>query len=335
MPQEQFSGVVVLSEKKYKELEEKGKIENTKLYTNSQFINTPTKVSQLENDEQYLKEGDIKIVNSLNSSSHTSALSALQGKKINDRLTKVESSVNGTPMSFTVENLAELGNLFGIEINDTSNSYHVNTNEIIYKETNYELNNGDTFFIIDSDVPDYWFSKDNLTLYKIEGNTIQTNLEIEVDNHLSLDSENPVQNKVVSAALNSKATKDLATVEQNGLMSFQDKNKLNSLGLIVETSVADMVVKDGVKTNIASFELTAGTWIIIGDISYTPNIVGYRSLYLTNGSIKTMTCDSGTTNLNCSELRVLVEKTNADIYAQQNSGSSLVVNGKISAIRIA
>ena len=335
MPQEQFSGVVVLSEKKYKELEEKGKIENTKLYTNSQFINTPTKVSQLENDEQYLKEGDIKIVNSLNSSSHTSALSALQGKKLNERLQIVEGEVSGTTKSFTVENLAELGNLFYIDIENVSNAINVNTSEIMYRDNMYSLNNGDTFLIIDTEVPDYWFSKDNLCLYKMETNITHEFDGIEIDSTLSLESENPVQNKVISEALNSKAQNELATTEKNGLMAFQDKKKLNVIGQYINCDIIDQITEDGEKVEIASLKLETGLWILSGNISYEFNDAGYRKLSLVNSSLKINCCNTGTTDLNCFEIIYLNEENLVKIHAQQNSGSNLAVNGKISAIRIA
>ena len=335
MPQDKFSGVVVLSEKKYKELEEKGKIESTKLYTNSQFINTPTKISQLDNDEQYLKEGDIKIVNTLNSSSNTSALSALQGKKLNDRLQRVEGEVNGTTKSFTVENLAELGNLFGMDINGVSDYYSVNTSEILYRNNGYSLSNGDTFLIVETEVPDYWFSKDNLCLYKMETNITHEFAGIEIDSALSLESENPVQNKIISAALNSKATKELATIYDNGLMEFRDKLKLNSIGQMVEYNIMGLIAMDGYNTEIATLDLEYGSWIITGNISYSSNGNGYRQFSLIENSVKTNACSYGQTNLNCTEIVRLINDMTIKIHAQQNSGSDLLVNGKITAIRIA
>lgn len=52
---------------------------------------------------------------------------------------------------------------------------------------------------------------------------------INVDAALSLTSANPVQNKVVTAALNSKANTNVATQSKNGLMSAADKKKLDGL----------------------------------------------------------------------------------------------------------
>lgn len=52
---------------------------------------------------------------------------------------------------------------------------------------------------------------------------------INVDAALSLTSTNPVQNKVVTTALNAKANTDVATQSKNGLMSADDKKKLDGL----------------------------------------------------------------------------------------------------------
>lgn len=52
---------------------------------------------------------------------------------------------------------------------------------------------------------------------------------VDVDNALSATSTNPVQNKVVTAALGEKAGKDVATQYINGLMSKADKAKLDGI----------------------------------------------------------------------------------------------------------
>lgn len=57
-----------------------------------------------------------------------------------------------------------------------------------------------------------------------------------VDAALSLTSANPVQNKVVTSALNAKANTNVATQSKNGLMSAADKEKLDSMYDIVATS---------------------------------------------------------------------------------------------------
>lgn len=52
---------------------------------------------------------------------------------------------------------------------------------------------------------------------------------VDVDNALSATSTNPVQNKVVKAALDKKAGTAVATTSANGLMSKADKTKLDDI----------------------------------------------------------------------------------------------------------
>ena len=326
MEQETFGGVVVLSEEKYKELEEKGEIASNKLYTNSQFINTPTKMSQLENDV-------ISVVNKLDSTSQTSALSAYQGKRLKDDIEEIRQIASGKTQSFTIQNLAELSELFDIDIFDIEDSYYVNKSEINYKNNLYELHNGDTFLIVDIDVPDYWYSKDEKALYKLESNKIEIGetTQINIDSELSNISENPVQNKVISAALNGKAENRVATESYDGLMSFQDKNKLNAIGEIVELDIQDVEVKDGENTDVGSMKLSPGKWIINGWVSFQANAVGYRKF----SYVRIRACETGVTSFNyCDLIDVSKEFVNT-YYAQQNSGSNLLINGKIAAIKIA
>ena len=62
-----------------------------------------------------------------------------------------------------------------------------------------------------------------------------------IDDALSDTSTNPVQNKVVKAALDKKAGKDIATAEADGLMSAEDKVKLDS----IDSACYDIYAKIG------------------------------------------------------------------------------------------
>ena len=53
--------------------------------------------------------------------------------------------------------------------------------------------------------------------------------KITVDTSLSSTSTNPVQNKVINSALSGKAGTSVATTNTNGLMSAEDKTKLNGI----------------------------------------------------------------------------------------------------------
>lgn len=76
------------------------------------------------------------------------------------------NSVRGN--SFTYDTLGELGDAFGINISVVEDSYSVAKSTINYRGETTELHNGDVFYIVTQDVPDYWFSLDNMKLYKLE-----------------------------------------------------------------------------------------------------------------------------------------------------------------------
>lgn len=60
---------------------------------------------------------------------------------------------------------------------------------------------------------------------------------IEVDSLLSESSTNPVQNKVIYAELENKASKELASSTENGLMSFDDKKKLDDIEVATQEDI--------------------------------------------------------------------------------------------------
>lgn len=108
--------------------------------------------------------------------------------------------------------------------------------------------------------------------------------KITVDTSLSSTSTNPVQNKVINSALSGKAGTSVATTNTNGLMSAEDKTKLNGIAegankTIVDSSlsasstnpVQNKAVKSaldgklstsgGTLTGNLSGQYIAGTWL--------------------------------------------------------------------------
>ena len=108
--------------------------------------------------------------------------------------------------------------------------------------------------------------------------------KITVDTALSTTSTNPVQNKVINSALSGKAGTSVATTGANGLMSAEDKTKLNGIAegankTIVDSSlsasstnpVQNKAVKSaldgklstsgGTLTGNLSGQYLAGTWL--------------------------------------------------------------------------
>ena len=71
---------------------------------------------------------------------------------------------------------------------------------------------------------------------------------VDVDNALSATSTNPVQNKVVTAALTGKAGTAVATTSANGLMSAADKKKLDGIAAGANKTTIDSAMS-GSSTN--------------------------------------------------------------------------------------
>ena len=78
---------------------------------------------------------------------------------------------------------------------------------------------------------------------KLNGIEIGANKTV-VDAALDASSTNPVQNKVVKAALDKKAGKDVATAKADGLMSAVDKVKLDGIEEGATKTIVDDVMSD-------------------------------------------------------------------------------------------
>ncbi len=67
---------------------------------------------------------------------------------------------------------------------------------------------------------------------------------ITVDSELNSTSKNPVQNKVIKTELDKKASTDVATTSANGLMSKDDKVKMDSIATGANKTVVDSILSD-------------------------------------------------------------------------------------------
>lgn len=68
--------------------------------------------------------------------------------------------------------------------------------------------------------------------------------KVTVDTALSNTSTNPVQNKVIHSALSGKAGTSVATTSANGLMSAEDKTKLNGIAKNANKTIVDTTLSD-------------------------------------------------------------------------------------------
>lgn len=104
---------------------------------------------------------------------------------------------------------------------------------------------------------------------------------VTVDSELSTTSENPVQNKVITSAINLKANDVLVTTTASGLMSSSDKSKLDYTNIAFATcpTSASATTKIVSISGNTSWELTTGA--IIGvKFSYTNTAVPTSSSHI-------------------------------------------------------
>lgn len=78
-----------------------------------------------------------------------------------------------------------------------------------------------------------------------------------VDNALSATSTNPVQNKVITSALEGKAGTAEATGSAKGLMSSLDKTKLDSIDYGATKIVVDSKLSSGSKNPVENYIIKA------------------------------------------------------------------------------
>ena len=82
------------------------------------------------------------------------------------------------------------------------------------------------YAVAEKDSDTIYFTTDDGKLY-IGDKEVSGDGSITIDNTLSDTSTNPVQNKVVKQAIDNKADKTVATISADGLMSAEDKSKLD------------------------------------------------------------------------------------------------------------
>lgn len=102
-------------------------------------------------------------------------------KYVDEQVDDVREVAEGKTKSFTVKSLSNLGTLLGIDTSVVSNEYVITTTTITYKEKVYDLKQGDMFFIVDTSVPDYWVSVDDMKIYKME------TTKVDLTNYVTFD----------------------------------------------------------------------------------------------------------------------------------------------------
>lgn len=110
--------------------------------------------------------------------------------EIEEQINDVRAVAEGKTKSFTVASLAGLGAILGIDTSVVADEYEITTTEIVYKDKLYTLHQGDLFIIVDTQVPDYWVSIDDMKIYKMETSKVDLT---------GLATETYVQDQIASA----------------------------------------------------------------------------------------------------------------------------------------
>lgn len=89
-----------------------------------------------------------------------------------------------------------------------------------------------------------------------------------VDSALSDTSTNPVQNKVVKSALDGKASTEVASQTTNGLMSKDDKKKLDGVAEGANKTIVDEMLSDGSTNPVQNKAITAALDRVVRETIY-------------------------------------------------------------------
>lgn len=109
--------------------------------------------------------------------------------------------------------------------------------------------------------------------------------ELPVDNVLSSTSTNPVQNKVVKAALDGKASTAVATEQSDGLMSALDKRKLNGIEDGANKTIVDEALSDGSTNPVQNKVVTAALAAVVRETIYPIAVTATSAEWVVNNGI--------------------------------------------------
>lgn len=195
----------------------------------------PSKTSQLSNDSNFATKTDIGNHNT----------SAVAHSDIRQALSDVEAIARGKSRAKVFDTVAALDVWLGVSANVTT------------------LQVGDNFYIKALDVPDYWW--DGTAKQPIEAEKVDlTNyVQKEAGKGLFSGSYNDLSNKPTIPTV-----PGVATIFDNGLMSYTDKRNLNAA--VVPENVTNATTLTGLSINNYSIKVTLSSASALS-FSTTPN----------------------------------------------------------------
>lgn len=213
-----------------------GKIDREEAITNVVTLDTNQNITGDKNfvgkitkdgKEIALKEEIPAISDSLDEDYKNNALSVNQGIILNEKINSLMKNVGGGVNAFSLNSLIDLGNIFGININGAEDEILVPKNTINYKGEEYTLKTGDIFLIVDINVPDYWFSLDDMKLFRMETS------KIDLTNYVTNDKFDSLQEKV-----NKKA--EQSSLEETNRNVASNLQEINSLKENQKTKLSEL-----------------------------------------------------------------------------------------------
>lgn len=128
--------------------------------------------------------------------------------------------------------------------------------------------------------PGFMSANDKVKLDGVEDGATNT----VVDSELNSNSTNPVQNKVVKAALDGKASTEVASQTANGLMSAEDKTKLDGIADGANKTIVDEMLSDGSTNPVQNKVVTAALASVVRETIYPITVTATSADWtVTNG----------------------------------------------------
>lgn len=222
---------------------------------------------------------------------------------------------DGTTETFTVTNGTSIES-----IEKTSTSGLIDTYTITLTDgstTTFEVANGENAQV-------YEIPKDSVIGFDSEDATPAGYDEISspYDAALSATSDNAIQNKAVKAAI-------------DALIDDYNYDAQVSASVPNRTSLF---------TDIGSFSLTSGLWLVIATVNYPANATGYRCALLSTtseasgadyrGTVVVGASPTDVTRIQVVSLIQVTETTTYYIEGKQNSGSALTATARVQRIKL-
>lgn len=167
---------------------------------------------------------------------------------VDEQIDDVREVAEGKTKSFTVSTLNALGTLLGINTSVVSDEYTITSTTVNYKGQNIELKQGDLFLIVDTSVPDYWVSVDDMKLYKME--TTKVDLIDYVKNTDYATNEKAGVVKINSAYGITEFYNGIIGISEPVATEIESKTSYKP----ITTRTLDKAIKVGITTN--TIELT-------------------------------------------------------------------------------